>query len=217
MLEWVVRAALEVRGIDEVVVATSTGSGDDEVANMAAELGVRVGRGSENDVLTRFLGVLDSSSEVLVRFTADCPLLDPRVVDITLAAFRATPGCAHASTVMPRSLPRGTDAEVASVAALRDLDARLRGPEMAHHRTHVTSYLYTHPEEYSVLGVTFHPAADDLRVTLDTEEDFRLIEEVAARLGDAPPRHEDLVAVLRAEPDLAALNAHVRQKALEES
>jgi spore coat polysaccharide biosynthesis protein SpsF len=109
------------------------------------------------------------------------------------------------------------DAEVASVAALRGLDDVLTTPELRHHRTHVTSYLYTHPEAYRVLGVTFHPAADDLRVTLDTEEDLRVIEAVAAALGDAPPSHADVVRLLRASPEVAALNAGVAQKALEEA
>jgi spore coat polysaccharide biosynthesis protein SpsF len=216
VLEWVVRAATTVPGIDEVVVATTTEPADDEVVRVASDLGVRVVRGSVDDVLSRFLLALDDDAEVLVRLTADCPLLDPAVIQVVLQAFLALESCDHASTVLPRCLPRGMDAEVASVAALRRLDRRLTTAEERHHRTHVTSYLYTHPDEFEVLGVTFHPAADDLRVTLDTEEDLRVIQAVAGHLGDRPPGHREVVDLLREAPDLAALNAHVRQKTLEE-
>jgi spore coat polysaccharide biosynthesis protein SpsF len=216
VLEWVVRAATAVRGLDEVVVATTVEASDDAVARIGSDLGVRVVRGSVDDVLKRFIIALDDDAETLVRFTADCPLFDPAVADVVLGAFEAHQGCDHASTALPRSLPRGMDAEVASVAALRDLDRRLTTPELLHHRSHVTSYMYTHPLEYEVLGVTFQPAADDLRVTLDTEDDMRVIEAVAEQLGDRPPSHREVVELLRGTPDIAALNRHVRQKALEE-
>ena len=216
VLEWVIRAATAVEGLDEVVVATTTDSDDDEVVALAHAFGVRAVRGDVDDVLTRFLLALEGADSV-VRFTGDCPLLDPVVVATVLRTFEASPGCAHASTIMPRCLPRGLDAEVASVEALRDLDGRLTTAQLAHHRSHVTSYLYTHPEVYDVVGVTFHPAADDLRVTLDTADDLRLVHAVADVLGDRPPGHREIVALLRQQPDIAALNSHVRQKALEAS
>jgi spore coat polysaccharide biosynthesis protein SpsF len=218
VLEWVVRAARAVESLDEVVVATTTEPGDDAVADLASSLGVRVVRGSTDDVLSRFLlAVEGGEAQAVARFTSDCPLMDPAVVSTVVAAWRDQGDCDHASTVMPRCLPRGLDAEVASVAALDRLDRELVDTALAHHRTHVTSFLYSNPHSFRVLGVAYHPDASDLRVTLDTEEDLELISALAERLGDRPPSHRDVVAHLRGDADLVAINAHVQQKALEDA
>jgi len=215
VLEWVIRAAQEVRGLDEVVVATTTEPGDDEVERLAAGLGVRVVRGSVDDVLARFLQAVDGLDvDAIARFTADCPLLDPEVASVVVGAWRALPSLDHVSTISPRCLPRGLDAEVASVGALERLAAGLSTPELRHHRTHVTSYLYTHPQDFAVLGVTVHPDASDLRVTLDTPEDLALIEALVELLGDRAPAWREVVSALRQDPSLVALNAGVLQKRL---
>jgi spore coat polysaccharide biosynthesis protein SpsF len=109
------------------------------------------------------------------------------------------------------------DAEVARMGALLTLDRELTEPELVHHRTHVTSYLYTNPQRFRVLGVAYHPDASDLRVTLDTEDDFSLIRLLAERVGDEPPSHLDIISALRTDDSLVALNAHVVQKALEDA
>jgi len=78
----------------------------------------------------------------------------------------------------------------------------------------VTSYLYAADRDFRRLGIVVAPAANDLRVTLDTPEDAAAIEAVVDRLGDAPPRWQEVVDLLRANPDVVATNASVQQKAL---
>lgn len=214
VLGWVVRAAQAATGVDEVVVATSTASGDDVVADLAGSLGFRVVRGSELDVLSRFVAARDvTGADAVVRLTADCPLLDPALVDAVVGAWRADPALDYVATTLVRTLPRGLDVELVSAAALATADAVARD----HHRVHVTSALYATPGEYRTLGLVVAPDAHDLRVTLDTAQDAALLDAVATALGDAPPSWRALVALLRSRPDLVALNADVRQKALEEA
>jgi len=102
------------------------------------------------------------------------------------------------------------DVEVVRAATLREVARDAIG----YHRTHVTSGVYTDPVRYRLLGLNLHPDASDLRVTLDTEDDFALIEALVTELGDRPPSLADVVGFLRTRPDIAALNAHVRQKPL---
>ncbi len=212
VLSWVIRAAREA-GIDDVVVATTGDPSDEPVVAVAATLGCRVVRGPVEDVLSRFLLALEDVPDdaVVVRLTADCPLLDPEVIALAVRAFTGA-GLDYLSTTQPRSLPRGLDVEVTCAGALRAIDPLAAGPE----RVHVTPRFYGHPDEHAIAGLVFAPDASDLRVTLDTAEDAALIERVVAVLGDRPPAWRDLVGVLRARPDLVALNAEVRQKALHE-
>jgi len=212
VLEWVVRAAQAAEHVEEVIVATSTSAGDDEVADLAASLGVPVVRGSEDDVLARFVAALEAHpADALVRLTADCPLLDPSLIDAVARAWSAAPGNDYVSTVLVRSLPRGLDVELVTARALRAVDRMATG----HDRVHVTSALYADPAAYRLLGLCVTPPADDLRVTLDTAEDLVLLRALVALLPDRPPAWREVVAALRSRPDLVAVNAGVRQKPIE--
>lgn len=211
VLSWVIRAASRPLGVDRVVVATSTHPADDEVAELAVELGARTTRGSEEDVLSRFVQALDEhGAETVVRLTADCPLLDPALIAAAIAAFEKL-DVNYLSTFLPRSLPRGLDVEVAASEALRRADVEATGAD----RVHVTSYLYREPGRFNTAGLSFQPSADDLRVTLDTEEDAQALDSIVAELGDRAPAWREVVGLLRQRPDIVALNADVEQKPIE--
>lgn len=211
VLAWVLRAAGAADGIDEVVVATSTDGADDAVAAFAEDYGVRAVRGSQDDVLSRFLtAARESGADAIVRLTADCPLLDPAIISQAVALWRLDPALDYVSTTQNRSLPRGLDVEVAAVSALRAADAR----HEPHHRAHVTSALYEEGSGFGLASLSFRPASDHFRVTLDTEADARLLDELVALLPSRPPRWRDVVHILTDRPDIVALNAHVEQKAL---
>lgn len=213
VLEWVLRGCRAARTVDEVVVATSTDPGDDAVEEVARRLGVPVVRGSEEDVLSRFLLALDEHpADAVVRVTADCPFVDPDLVDALVGVWRGVEGLDYVSTVLVRTLPHGLDVELVTAEALRRVSAVATG----HHRVHVTSGVYTAPEDFSVMGVCFTPDASDIRVTLDTPEDLRMLRAVVAERGTSLPSRTELVALLRARPDLVALNDMVRQKTLAE-
>lgn len=212
VLEWVVRAARGATQVDEVLVATSTQPGDDPLVPAAAALGAHLVRGSEDDVLSRYVDALtEVPCDAVVRLTADCPLLDPVLIDAVVGAWRASPGHDYVSTVLVRSLPRGLDVELATAAALRRVDVTAT----ARDRVHVTSAIYADPATYRLLGLCVAPPAADLRVTLDTEEDYAALRALVAELGDEPPSWRDVVALLRRRPDIVALNADVEQKPLD--
>ncbi|GAB4080406.1 NTP transferase domain-containing protein [Modestobacter muralis] len=214
VLSWVLRAVAESGCADEVVVATSTLPEDDAVAELATIEGVAVVRGPVDDVLDRFLLALDAHpADAVVRLTADCPLLDPALLRSVVGAWRAAPDQHdYVATTLQRTLPRGLDVELVTAAALRTAGRLARD----HDRSHVTSYVWSHPADFRLLGLVVAPAAQDLRVTLDTAEDAALLDAVVAELGDRAPGWRELVALLRSRPELIALNAAVQQKALEE-
>lgn len=209
----VLRAVQASGGVDEVVLATSTDPSDDDVEREGARLGVPVVRGPLDDVLSRFLLALDAHpADAIVRITADCPLLDPGVLRTCCDVWRAVPDLDYLSTALVRTLPRGLDVEVVRADALR------RAGEVAvdHDRVHVTSYVYTHPDEHRLLGLSFVPDGGDLRVTLDTPEDWELVQALVQEYGGRQPSAAELVTWLRQHPEVVALNAEVRQKELAE-
>jgi spore coat polysaccharide biosynthesis protein SpsF len=214
VLGWVVRAARASRTLDDLVVATTEQPGDDAVVAECERLGVSWHRGHVEDVLTRFAGALAAHpADAVMRFTADCPLLDPALVRAVGATFRAVPGLDYISTILHPTLPRGLDAEVIGAGALRRVGALATG----YHRAHVTSYVYTHPTAFNIMGLSFPPAAAHLRVTIDTAEDWELVQAVVRAFGDAPIPYRALIDWLDRNPGARALNAGVRQKELAEA
>ncbi len=212
VLGWVVRAARASGALDDLIVATTTEVADDAIVTECAELGVEVHRGSVDDVLSRFLGAIEGrDAGALVRFTADNPMTDPGVIEAVASAWRAMPWLDYISTSTPRSLPLGMDVELVRAEVLRAIGETATG----HHRIHVTSGVYTNPSAYRMLGMSLQPVASDLRVTLDTPDDWRLMQAIVAEFGDRPGDVPALVAWLRANPDVATMNAHVAQKTLE--
>lgn len=211
VLEWLVRAARTATQVDDVVIATSTDPGDDPVAALGDALGVTVVRGSEDDVLSRYVLALEATgADAVVRLTGDCPLVDPVLIDSVVGMWRSDPSLDYAATILVRTLPRGLDVELASRDALLVADQEAEG----YHRTHVTSYLYDGKAQFRTMGLVVQPAANDLRVTLDTVEDAEMLDAIVAELGDRAPAWHEVVGLLRARPDITSINAGVRQKKL---
>ena len=148
VLQWVLDAA-RVAGVgDRVVVATTVDERDDPIVDAATAAGAGVYRGSEHDVLERFLGVADETgADALVRLTADCPFLDPAVIRAAAEEFRAG-GADLVTTGSPGDLPRGLDVEVVRVDVLRV--AAARGTAADHE--HVTAYVEVRPDDVRRAG-----------------------------------------------------------------
>ena len=215
VLDWVLHRLDRASLVDEVVVATSDQPDDDPLAAHVGAAGVAVFRGDLHDVLSRFRGAAERrSATTVVRVTADCPLLDPDVVDAVVRAHLGSGADFTANRLPPphhRTWPIGLDVEVATMAALRRADDEATEPA---DREHVMPYLYAGPADFAV-HVVDCPLGDhgQVRWTVDTPEDLVAVRGLVARPGvgvDSPwPR---LLAEWQADPALAALNSQVTQK-----
>lgn len=165
--------------VDRLVVATSVEPGDDAVARLAAEAGVDVVRGPEDDVLGRFALVVETyQPEVLVRLTGDCPLSDPRLVEQVIEVHRAE-GADYTSNLFPRSYPKGLDVEAVRPAALLEAATLARAPG---EREHVTPYLYRRPEQYRMANVSSGSDLGQEWWVVDTAEDLERVRQIVAEL-----------------------------------
>jgi spore coat polysaccharide biosynthesis protein SpsF len=211
MLARVIERARAAATISAVVVATTTDPADDALVPVAVAAGAAVYRGSTDDVLARYLGAARATAaDVVVRLTADCPLLDPAVIDAVVEGLLTTPGCAYASNTHQRTFPRGLDVEAMLTSTLARLDELATSPA---HREHVTAYLLDHPAAFTVMQL--HADADhaSLRWTVDTERDLAVVRRLYVDAG-AHPRmpYQALVAWLARHPHLATANADVPQR-----
>jgi spore coat polysaccharide biosynthesis protein SpsF len=161
-------------------------------------------------VLSRFAGAARAyRADAIVRLTADCPLLDPGVIDRVVAALE--PAIDYASNTHDRRFPRGLDAEALHRDTLERID-RLGASPAA--REHVTAFVMEAPQLFRIAQVGAEHDDSDLRWTVDTPDDLAMVRALYRELDLAQvvrPYREVVVAV-RARPELAAANAHVVQK-----
>lgn len=204
----------ECREADEIVIATTTNPQDDPIVALARDLGVRSFRGSENDVLGRYVGAaFAAQADLVARVTSDCPLIDANETDRVIAALKERQATHdYAANVLERHLPRGLDTEALWIDALLRAD---RMAESSTAREHVTHFLVRErPEWFRLHAVCGAQNNSDLRWTVDTAEDLALVRCLYEQLGLATRRvgYADLVAFVRGRPELSALNNHVAQK-----
>lgn len=214
MLARVIERVRRASSIGEIVIATTTNATDDSLASAAMALGVHVTRGDEHDVLSRYqLAALEAAAAVVVRITSDCPLVDPVVIDRCVARVLDTADPVdYASNTIERTYPRGLDVE----AFHRDtLERMVRLATSRSAREHVTYFLHRErPDLFVVAHVRDTADNSDLRWTVDTPEDLAMVREIygRAQLAKVWVPYEGVVALVRNDPTLQAINAGIEQK-----
>jgi spore coat polysaccharide biosynthesis protein SpsF (cytidylyltransferase family) len=200
MLAHIVERVSRAELVDRVVVATTDGTADDEVAALAAAEGAGVTRGSEHDVLSRYvLAAREHGADVIVRITADCPLIDPVIVDAVVRA-RAEQHADYASNVEPPTYPEGYDCEVFTAACLSRVD---REAALAYEREHVTVRVREHLGDFRTAHVAHDPDLSWMRLTVDVPADLARVARVLDSLPASPPPDlEAVVAAFERDPAL---------------
>lgn len=211
VLDYVVSRCRFVEDVAEVIVATSTLEQDDAVEQWCLLNDVACFRGSEDDVLARYYecALPYQPVDYVIRVTADCPFVDYELANEVIATMEKNPADI---VLLNGRLPRGLAVEMISFSTLEFIFENGREPR---HREHVTYYAYEYPEQFRATTLTMpevrqHP---ELRITLDTEEDYRLCQAIAEHFyGDKLVPSQTVVNFLLEHPEVAELNAHIVQK-----
>jgi spore coat polysaccharide biosynthesis protein SpsF len=212
LLWWHLTRLKRARRLDGVILATTEAPGSDPIAAIAAELEIPVHRGSEQDVLARFVGAAaQAGAATIVRVTSDCPLIDPALIDQVVELYLThRPDTQYASLDVDR-FPRGLDTEVVSRAALDAAWAESTDP---FEHEHVTPFIWRRKERFGFRQLTATEPLGRFRLCVDEAADLALVERLVGELAPRQPDFgwRDCVAMLEADPELAALNAGVTQK-----
>ncbi len=174
ILELLLLRLSKANKLDSIIVAVPDSAENQILKDHINELGFCFVEGSENNVLTRFYAAAkEHNADVIVRITADCPLIDPNLVDDVISEFISSK-VDYCSNIMPATYPDGLDVEVFSKKALNiaNLEAKTEFD-----REHVTPFL-RNSNQFTKSNVVNTENLSDLRWTLDEPEDFQLIENI---------------------------------------
>lgn len=205
VLQRLMERMAKARTPEHVVVCTSVNPQDDPIADLCAAKGFDCHRGHELDVMGRFLDVVRKyDAKYVVRVTGDNPLTDPvmldRMVEETIAR--------DAEYAHTDDLPRGTRAEVISADALKRCHEMVQDPNASEYMT----LMLKRPDKFRILTVpSAVPAVvrPDLRLTLDTPEDYSVVSTVYESLGGDPGPLEAVIDWLDRNPEIAGGNADI--------
>lgn len=215
LLELLIERLRCCRYLDDIIIATTVGPVDDPIQKMADRLDVKSMRGSDEDVLGRFYEAAKMFNvDHIVRITADCPLIDPVIVDQLIEAYMDfEQGVARydylSNTLIP-TFPDGLDVEVFSFKVLEKLHHL---STHQYQREHVCTYLVEHPEEFRIKNVVYHENLSELRWTLDNPEDYELINAIYEALYPVKKifLFEDILKFLEMDPHLKLINKNFKR------
>jgi len=215
LLGWTILAVQASRLVDQVVVATTVSPDDDQIETHAREYGVDVFRGSEDDVLDRFLQCARHfGADVIVRISGDSPLWCPWASDFVIERQQAA-GVDYAANCVHDVYPLGVQSEVFTTAALAASVALADRPTDHEHATPALRRHY--PQHFSVLSVQSPPELQrpQYRLCVDNQDDLAVVRELFDRLPhppDLPPDLLDVCRLLDADATLRDRNARTIQK-----
>ena len=191
--------------LDKIIVATTTNDEDDVISDYIKNIGIDLFRGSSKDVLGRYYECAKKYSlEGILRVTADCPLIDPTIVDTGLKIFKNN-NFDYVTNTLKRTFPDGNETEIFSFHSLEkaNYDAKLPSE-----REHVTPYLKTHPELFKIKNFENFQDLSYLRWTMDYEEDLKFIKLVLQKISKRPILMMDILDLLKKEPELKKINSN---------
>jgi spore coat polysaccharide biosynthesis protein SpsF len=237
MLEHVVERTQRAKTINQIVIATTMEKEEDPIANLCQEKGYACYRGNTFDLLDRYYQAAKLyETEIIVRITADCPLIDPQVIDQTMYAFlgldenntknitelitdqsrcpnKKYPYDFAANRLPPpwgRTYPIGLDTEICTFQALETAWQEAYAP---HQREHVMPFFYENPERFRILLVNHKEDYGSLRWTVDTKQDLELVRQIYAYFNNQNDfSWLNALDLLRHEPDLKKINAQISHK-----
>jgi glutamate-1-semialdehyde aminotransferase/spore coat polysaccharide biosynthesis protein SpsF (cytidylyltransferase family) len=205
MLWRVVERVRQSKTVEQIIVATTKKSNDDLIVRLCDEIGINYYRGSEEDVLDRYYQAAKIySGEVIVRITADCPLIDPDVIDKLVQNFQKN-DYDYISNTLRYTYPDGLDTEVFSFIGLEQAWREAKKPFA---REHVTPY-FRYSGKYRLYNVENEVNLSSYRWTVDEPADLELIRNIYNGLPDKEHFHmDDVLKLLKDKPELEMINAN---------
>lgn len=219
MLQHVVDRLKYSKRITDIVVATTIHKEDDKVQQFCEQNNILFYRGSSEDVLSRYYEAAKKiNTDIIIRITSDCPLIDPVVLDKMIDEYikiNKTQKLDYLSNTIERTFPRGLDTEIFLFNVLeKAYNEATELPE----REHVTPYIYKHPELFALKNFINEKDFSFYRWTVDTIEDFQLIETIYNELYNPGKIFllKDVLNLFEKKPELMKINQNISQKSLGE-
>lgn len=215
ILWWMLERLKLSKQVDEIVVATTINPLDDKIVHYLDAYGCRVFRGSENDVLDRYYKAAEELNlkdfDIVVRLTADCPLIDPFVLDKFITMYKnGNYDFLSNSEPLPSSWPDGSDISIINFKSLHLAKKNAIKPS---EKEHVTFYFWNNSDIFKCKKINHISDLSSYRITIDYPEDFLLLEAIIENFAREDPnvlvklQLDKIIKFLDDNPEIKNLNS----------
>ena len=192
--------------IDKICICTSTNSCDDVISEFAKNENILCHRGSEDDLISRHLGAAKKfNADIIVRITADDPLVDPEIIDELITLFEKNPDADFVSNTKIHTFPIGLDVEVFPIQTLEKFIEKSNNKIFFEY--FISAYIFEHPNEFKSIGLELD-IPNLLRWTLDYPEDYEFIQSIYSHLYKSGQifLRKDIESLLKKHPEISKIN-----------
>ncbi len=219
VLENVYDRVARAKLIDKVVIATTDKAADDKLFDFCHNKGMETFRGSEADLLDRYYQTAKKfEAENIVRITADCPLIDPAIIDLAISEHLKNDNDFTCTAFLSsETFPDGEDVDVFTFAALEEAWNKAN---IAYQREHVTQYFTANVDKFKISNIEYKENLSNKRWTLDEANDYEFIKAIYDALGKRDNKFsmEEILEYLKKNPDIEKINQHItRNEGLKKS
>jgi len=207
-LEHVIYRVTQSKLTSQVVVATTINRADLPIVEMCAGMGVSVYCGCEEDPLERYYQATRLFGGAhTVRIKADCPLIDPEIVDEAISLHLSS-GADYTTNTIERTYPVGQDVEILTRQALKTV---WQSAVLFSEREHITIHIPKHPDLFKISHLKCTEDLSGKRLTMDYPADYELLRIIFDDLYPQNPdfRIKDVLGFLSKNPDLEKINGHI--------
>lgn len=193
--------------IDKICISTSNEKSDAPIVKFAKENNIDCFQGSKENLVSRHLGAAKKfNADVIIRITADCPLIDPKIIDDLINLYQKNLDIDFLSNTKVRTFPIGLDVEIIPTRTLEKILPISEHPDF--YEYFISMYIYEHPEEFTSLGISLDKP-NLLRWTLDYMEDYEFIKQIYSNLykENAIFGMNDIIKLLEKHPELVKINS----------
>ena len=202
-LQYTINQLQNCKTLDKIIVATTDFSEDDVIVNHLENTGMDIFRGSSDDVLDRYFQCAKHYGlSSILRVTADCPLIDPEIVDHGINIFLSE-NYDYVTNTSPRSFPDGNETEIFTFDALKKAWENSKLPS---EREHVTPYFRNNKQNFKIKNFEHTSNLSNLRYTVDFPEDLKLVKILISKIQSRPIRLNDILNLLNSQPELLEIN-----------
>lgn len=208
VLEHVINRVKGSRLISDVFVATTIKKIDLIIVKLCAELGVNVYCGSEDDVLDRYYQISKLvKPKHIVRITADCPVIDPKIIDQVID-LHIKENADYTTNTFGETFPDGEDVEVFSFESLKEASEKAK---LSSEREHVAPYIRNNPGKFKHASLNYQDNLSNKRWTLDNQEDYEFLKIIFKNIYQQNPLFsmDDILEFLKKNPEIEKINNHI--------
>jgi len=202
--------------LDKIIIATTSNENNKAIIEEVKKYNVDWYIGDEENVLKRYYDAAKKYKlNIIIRITSDCPFVDPKILDDMIKFYKLNSYDYIRNVDETTNFSRGFEIEIFNFEAL---EKAFKNAKSKPEKEHVTYYLYTHPEEFSVFSYNIEDLEkfDDLRLTIDEKDDLEMCREVCKNLFENSKSIDfsiyDILDIIKKNPELMNVNKHVQHK-----